>query len=137
MAQKYRYWLLAKCKTKTKIVDSNVEKVLNYIFVQPSQGTPSLATNFNSYTMIQRFKKNEKKWRKTRIYEHNWVIIEYWAQKSIPISGTASEVVGIDSATKLRNTVNDNKMVTSEMVENIKWRSKMLERITLFTNMVE
>lgn len=43
----------------------------------------------------------------------------YWPEKSIPISGTASEVVGIDSATKLRNTVNDNKMVTSEIVENI------------------
>lgn len=30
----------------------------------------------------------------------------------LPTRGTASEVVGIFSATKLRNTVNDNKIVT-------------------------
>lgn len=30
----------------------------------------------------------------------------------IPIRGTASDVVGIDSATKFRNTVNDRRMVT-------------------------
>lgn len=33
----------------------------------------------------------------------------------IPINGTASEVEGIDSATRLRNTVNDNNMVTPEI----------------------
>lgn len=30
----------------------------------------------------------------------------------VPISGTASEVVGIDSATRLRNTVNERRIVT-------------------------
>ena len=34
----------------------------------------------------------------------------------VPINGTASDVVGIDSATKFKNTVNDNKMVTPENV---------------------
>lgn len=32
----------------------------------------------------------------------------------LPIKGTASEVVGIDSATRFRNTVNDNRIVTPE-----------------------
>lgn len=30
----------------------------------------------------------------------------------IPMSGTASDVVGIDSATKFKNTVNDRRIVT-------------------------
>lgn len=30
----------------------------------------------------------------------------------VPISGTASDVVGMDSATRFKNTVNDNKIVT-------------------------
>lgn len=30
----------------------------------------------------------------------------------IPIRGTASDVVGIDSATKFKNTVNDSRIVT-------------------------
>lgn len=34
---------------------------------------------------------------------------------SIPIKGTASDVVGIFSATRLRNTVNERSMVTPEM----------------------
>jgi hypothetical protein len=34
---------------------------------------------------------------------------------SIPINGTASDVVGIFSATRLRNTVNERSMVTPEM----------------------
>lgn len=33
----------------------------------------------------------------------------------IPINGTASDVVGIFSATRLRNTVNESSMVTPEM----------------------
>lgn len=33
----------------------------------------------------------------------------------IPISGTASDVVGIFSATRLRNTVNERRMVTPEI----------------------
>lgn len=32
----------------------------------------------------------------------------------IPINGTASDVVGIFSATRLRNTVNERRMVTPE-----------------------
>lgn len=31
---------------------------------------------------------------------------------AIPIRGTASDVVGIDSATKFKNTVNDSRIVT-------------------------
>lgn len=31
---------------------------------------------------------------------------------TIPIRGTASDVVGIDSATKFKNTVNDSRIVT-------------------------
>lgn len=34
---------------------------------------------------------------------------------SIPINGTASDVVGIFSATRLRKTVNERSMVTPEM----------------------
>lgn len=34
---------------------------------------------------------------------------------SIPINGTASDVVGIFSATRLRKTVNESSMVTPEM----------------------
>lgn len=30
----------------------------------------------------------------------------------VPISGTASDVVGMDSATRFKNTVNDNRIVT-------------------------
>lgn len=30
----------------------------------------------------------------------------------VPIRGTASDVVGIDSATRFRNTVNDSSIVT-------------------------
>lgn len=33
----------------------------------------------------------------------------------VPISGTASDVVGIFSATRLRNTVNERRMVTPEI----------------------
>lgn len=33
----------------------------------------------------------------------------------IPINGTASDVVGIFSATRLRNTVNESSMVTPEI----------------------
>lgn len=33
----------------------------------------------------------------------------------IPIKGTASDVVGIFSATRLRNTVNERRMVTPEI----------------------
>lgn len=36
-------------------------------------------------------------------------------QKVLPISGTASDVEGIFSATKLRNTVNERSMVTPVM----------------------
>lgn len=31
---------------------------------------------------------------------------------TIPIRGTASDVVGIDSATKFKNTVSDSRIVT-------------------------
>lgn len=31
---------------------------------------------------------------------------------TIPIKGTASDVVGIDSATRFKNTVNDRRIVT-------------------------
>jgi hypothetical protein len=33
----------------------------------------------------------------------------------VPMSGTASDVVGIDSATKFKNTVNDRRIVTPAM----------------------
>lgn len=33
----------------------------------------------------------------------------------IPIRGTASDVVGIDSATRFKNTVNDSRIVTPEI----------------------
>lgn len=35
-----------------------------------------------------------------------------WSVKFVPISGTASDVVGIDSATRLRKTVNERRIVT-------------------------
>lgn len=34
----------------------------------------------------------------------------------VPIRGTASDVVGIDSATRLRKTVNDRRIVTPVIV---------------------
>lgn len=34
---------------------------------------------------------------------------------SLPINGTASDVVGIFSATRLRNTVNERRIVTPEI----------------------
>lgn len=46
------------------------------------------------------------------------VLIEYFhyektkVNKYVPINGTASDVVGIDSATRFRKTVSDSKMVT-------------------------
>lgn len=38
----------------------------------------------------------------------------------IPIRGTASDVVGIDSATKFKNTVNDSRIVTPEIFHPVK-----------------
>lgn len=35
------------------------------------------------------------------------------------MSGTASDVVGIDSATRLRNTVNDRRIVTPDKKNNL------------------
>lgn len=46
------------------------------------------------------------------IGRHN-IRCSWWP--SIPIKGTASDVVGIFSATRLRNTVNERSMVTPEM----------------------
>lgn len=34
----------------------------------------------------------------------------------VPISGTASDVVGMDSATRFKNTVNDNRIVTPALI---------------------
>lgn len=45
----------------------------------------------------------------------------------IPISGTASDVVGIFSATRLRNTVNERRMVTPEI------RFSILNNATCFS----
>lgn len=40
------------------------------------------------------------------------ILQEAMVHSSVPMSGTASEVVGIFSATRLRNTVRDSNIVT-------------------------
>lgn len=54
------------------------------------------------------YKKNENKENDNK----NSVFLHPRIDLKIPIRGTASEVVGIDSATRFKKTVNDRRIVT-------------------------
>lgn len=55
---------------------------------------------------------------------------------NVPISGTASDVVGMDSATRFKNTVNDNRIVTpanrSTYVHRMEEKREKKKRIQIF-----
>lgn len=45
----------------------------------------------------------------------------------VPIRGTASDVVGIDSATRFRNTVSDSRIVTPEIIRKKMFNKKQTQ----------
>lgn len=51
-------------------------------------------------------------------------LISYFFFCSVPIRGTASDVVGMDSATRFRNTVKDRSIVTPAIRDNKKRKKR-------------
>lgn len=70
----------------------------------------SRKTKKSCFVRIQKYEISKKKWRKKE--KHSDILC---ISSILPRRGTASDVAGIVSATILRKTVRDNRIVTPEI----------------------